>query len=331
MDTEELKKQLKQKSIGKLYFFTGLEQFLIRYYEKQIVGILLDNESKTFNYTVLEGKLNMNDLSDAIAVFPVFSDRRVVIIRESTLFKGEVKEKEWSAFFESLPDYCCVIFVQFEADKRTSLYKALKKHSVLVECNKQNEAALTKWVMKVFSSHNKKISQADASFFVELLDPDMTFMLLEIEKVAQYSGDKEYVCHDDIIQIVSKNAKSRIFDLTDAVSQHQMGKAIRIVDELLQMKEPVQFIMAMVSRQIGILLKMKRVEGKRLSSAEIAKTVGIPPFITTKVQRQAASFTAEKLKDLIRKCMETDLAVKTGRMEARTALELFIFEMETKS
>lgn len=322
-----LKKQLKQKDIGKLYLFTGPEQFLIRYYEKKIADMLLDKESRTFNYTVLEGKQSMNDLSDAVSVFPVFSDRRIVVIKESTLFKGEAKEKAWSSFFESLPDYICLIFIQPEVDKRSALYKSLKKHGIVVECNRQREEALAKWVIKVFSSFNKKITESDAGFFVDLVDPDMTFMLLEIEKVVQYAGEKGHISRDDILKVVSKSVKSRIFDLTDAVSQKQMSKAIRIVDELLQMKEPIQFIMAMVSRQMGILLKMKKLEGKRLSSAETAKAVGIPPFLVSKVQRQAASFTMDKLKTLIRKCMETDLAVKTGRMEARTALEVFIFEM----
>jgi len=327
MSIEILKKQLKQKSIGKLYFFTGPEQFLIRYYEKQITDMLLDKETKTFNYTVLEGKQSMNNLSDTVSVFPVFSDRRIVVIKESTLFKGEANEKAWSSFFESLPDYICLIFIQSEVDKRSTLYKALKKHSVLVECSRQNEDDLTKWVMKVFSSFKKIITQPDARFFVDLVDPDMTFMLLEIEKVVQYAGEKEYISQDDILKVVSKSVKSRIFDLTDAVSQKQMSKAIQIVDELLQMKEPIQFIMAMVSRQMGILLKMKRLEKKRLLPAEMARAAGIQPFLVAKLQRQAASFTMDKLKSLIRKCLETDLAVKTGKMEARTALELFIFEM----
>lgn len=327
MSLDLLKNQLKQKNIGKLYFFTGPEQYLIRYYGNQITDMLLDKDLKTFNHVVLEGKQSMNDLSDAVSVLPVFSDRRIVVVKESTLFKGEASEKAWGSFFESLPDYICLIFIQSEVDKRSALFKALKKHGVLVECNRQNVEALTKWVMKVFSSYSKQITQADAGLFVDLVEPDMTFMLLEIEKVVRYTGEKDYVREDDILEVVTKSVKSKIFDLTDAVSQKQMSKAIRIVDELLQMKEPIQFIMAMVSRQVGILLKMKRLEKKRLPPAEAAKAVGIPPFLVAKVQRQAASFTADKLKTLIKKCMETDLAVKTGRLEARTALEVFIFEM----
>ncbi len=331
MSIDVLKKQLKEKKIGKLYFFTGSEQYLTRYYEKQITESLLDKDSKTFNYTIYEGKLTLGELSEAVSVFPVFSSRRIVIVKESTIFKGEVKGQGWNSFFDSLPDYICLIFIQSEVDKRTSLYKALKNKSILVEFNRQKEEALVKWVMKVFSSYKKKISQSDAAYLVGLLDPDMTFMLLEIEKIVQYIGDKDTVNSSDILEVVSKSVKSIIFDLTDAVSQHQMAKAIRIVDELLQLKEPIQLIMTMVSRQMGILLKMKKTEGKRLSNAEIAKIVGIQPFLIGKVQRQASSFTEEKLKILIRKCMETDLAVKTGKMEARTALELFILEMGVKS
>lgn len=330
MSMDLLKKQLKEKKTGKLYFFTGPEQYLIRYYVKQITDLLLDMDARTFNYTVFDRDLSMNQLTDAISMFPIFSDRRIIIVRESTLFKGEAKGQAWNALFESLPDYICLIFIQPEVDKRSALYKSLKKYALLVECNWQSEEMLAKWVTKVFSSYGKKISLPDASYFVGLLDPDMTFMLLEIEKVVCYTGNKEYISRDDIMQVVSKSVKSRVFDLTDAVSQLQMEKAIRIIDELLQMKEPVHFIMAMVSRQTGILLKMKKVEGKRLSSAEIAKVVGIQPFLINKVQRQAASFTTDELKALVKRCMETDLAVKTGKIDARTALELFILGMKPK-
>ena len=239
MSIEVLKKQLKEKNIGKLYFFTGSEQYLARYYEKQITEGLLDKDTKTFNYTVYEGKLTLGELSEAVSVFPVFSDRRIVIVKESTIFKGEVKGQSWNSFFDSLPDYICLIFIQSEVDKRTSLYKALKNKSILVEFNRQKEEALVKWVMKVFSSYKKKINQSDAAYLVGLLDPDMTFMLLEIEKIVQYIGDKDTVNSSDILEVVSKSVKSIIFDLTDAVSQHQMAKAIRIVDELLQLKEPI--------------------------------------------------------------------------------------------
>ena len=52
---------------------TGPEQFLIRYYEKEIVNKLMDENSKAFNYTVIGDKTSINKLSDAVSTFPAFA------------------------------------------------------------------------------------------------------------------------------------------------------------------------------------------------------------------------------------------------------------------
>lgn len=101
----------------------------------------------------------------------------------------------------------------------------------------------------MFASYNKKISESDAAFLVGLLEPDMTFMRLEIEKIACYMGEKTEVTRGIISDIVTRSAKTRVFDLIDAMSQRKMSDAIRIMDELTELKEPVPLIMAMIGRQ----------------------------------------------------------------------------------
>ncbi len=323
---DELRRQLKENRIGKLYLLTGPEQYLIRYYEKEIVGRILDANSRDLNYTFFDGKFSINDLADAVSVFPAFSERRVVVVKGGTIPKGS----GWDAFFESLPDYICLIFKLDNVDKRTVFAKAIAKYGCIVECKRQNEKKLTKWVMKGFAFHKKQISCQLAADFVSMLEPDMTFMQLEIEKVVRYMGERTQVTSGDILDVVSKSVKSRIFDLTDAVSERKVAKAIQIMDDLIHLKEPVPFIMAMLGRHLSILMKAKKMEEKRLPSAEITKHLGVPAFIAGKIRKQASSFTVEMLKTLSRRCMDVDLAVKTGRMDARLALELFIIGMDGK-
>lgn len=327
MSMEELKKQLKENRTGKLYLFTGPERYLIRYYVKEITDKILDQGTRTFNFTEYEGKVTFQQLSDAVSIFPAFSERRVVIVRECSLLKPGAGEINWKGFFENLPDYICLIFIQEEVDKRLSFYKAVKNYGLVVECGQQDEKALTRWVMKVFSSLKKQIDEADAAYLVNLLEPDMTFMLLEIEKIAGFAGEKIRITRDIIDEIASKSVKSRIFNLTDAISERRISEAIRIVNELIEMKEPVQFIMAMIGRQAGILMKAKKLEEKRVSQADLAKVLGLHPFVAGKVRKQASAFSTKQLKRLIRMCYETDMAVKTGRMDGRFALELLIIEM----
>ena len=322
---KDLKRQLKENKIGKLYLLTGPEQFLIRYYEKEIVNKLMDENSKAFNYTVIGDKTSINKLSDAVSTFPAFCERRVVVVKDNSLAKGN-GEKEWNAFFESLPDYICLIFVLNEVDKRTAFYKSISKHGFVVEFKRQEEDALVKWVMNVFSSYGKHIGKPEAVFFVDMLEPDMTLLMLEINKVVSYLGDKTAVSREDILNIVTKSVKTKIFDLTDAVSRNQTANAIRIIDDLLQNKEPVHFILAMLSRHLGILMKIKKLEEKRVPQSEMAKIAGVPSFIIGKTRKQASSFTTDALKQLIHECMETDLAIKSGKMNPRLALELFVIK-----
>ena len=66
--------------------------------------------------------------------------------------------------------------------------------------------ALTKWVIKVFASYNKQISER-TRFSCELTNPDMTFMALEIEKIASYMGTKVQVTPNIINDMVTKVLK----------------------------------------------------------------------------------------------------------------------------
>ncbi|NLX76846.1 MAG: DNA polymerase III subunit delta [Clostridiaceae bacterium] len=328
MSMKILNKQLKEKNIGKLYFFTGEEQYLVRHYVNEIVNTLLPENVKALNYNVFEEKVTFRQVEDAVSMYPAFSERRVVVVRESDLFKSGEKQQYYDEFFRSLPGYICLIFIQGRPDKRTSLYKALKNNGLLVECDRQKADALTRWVIKVFASYNKKISESDAAFLVGLLEPDMTFMRLEIEKIACYMGEKTEVTRGIISDIVTRSAKTRVFDLIDAMSQRKMSDAIRIMDELTELKEPVPLIMAMIGRQFFTLLKAKKLKERKVPKEDMAKILGIMPYFIDKTMKQASNFSAEDLKRLAARCTDIDFAVKTGRIDGRLAIELLLMEID---
>mgnify|MGYP000877323521 FL=1 len=327
MSMNELKKQLKEKNIGKLYFFAGPEQFLARYYVNEIVNILLPENVRSLNYNVFEEKVTFREIEDAVAVFPAFSDRRVVAVKESSLFKSGESQQRYDDFFRSLPDYICLIFIHSDPDKRTSLYKSLKKHAMVVECERQKADVLSKWVIKVFASYRKHISESDAAFLVNLLEPDMTLIHHEIEKIACYMGDKTQVNRNIIADVVSRSAKAKVFDLIDAMSMRKMSDALRIMDELIELKEPVPLIMALIGRQFFNLLRLKEMEEKKVPKSEMARLLGIMPYFIDKTRQQAANFSVDSLRRLARKCAETDLALKTGQIDGRLAIELLLMEI----
>ena len=128
-----------------------------------------------------------------------------------------------------------------------------------------------------------------------------------------------------ISDIVTRSAKTRVFDLIDAMSQRKMSDAIRIMDELTELKGPFLLIMAMIGRQFYPAEAKKLKEG---SEGGHGKDTGIMPYFIDKTMKQASNFSAEDLKRLAARCTDIDFAVKTGRIDGRLAIELLLMEID---
>ena len=66
---------------------------------------------------------------------------------------------------------------------------------------------------------------------------------------------------------------------------------------------------------------------RNLIKVKTGKCADLHPFVFRKTQSQARNFSFEELKKIYRKLLEIDLDMKTGRVDARTALELFVTEL----
>jgi DNA polymerase III, delta subunit. len=60
---------------------------------------------------------------------------------------------------------------------------------------------------------------------------------------------------------------------------------------------------------------------------EIAGELNLKPFVARKATEQARNFSIDELINAHDRLLELDHAIKTGRMQAETALELFVVEL----
>ena len=89
-------------------------------------------------------------------------------------------------------------------------------------------------------------------------------------------------------------------------------------------------IMFLISRQFQILFHVRDMAAKGLDQQTMAKKAGIPPFAVRKNVSQAKGFTMEQLKQALRDGAELEESVKTGRMDDRMAVELFLMKYSAK-
>ena len=135
---------------------------------------------------------------------------------------------------------------------------------------------------------------------------------------------------EDVEAVTTEQTSNKIFDMVNAIAEHRQQKALDLYYDLLTLKEPPMRIMYLISRQFQILLNIRGMSGKGLDSRTMAQKAGIPPFAVSRNVTQAKGFTAAQLKQALRDGVELEEAVKTGRMDDRMAVELFIMKYSAK-
>jgi DNA polymerase-3 subunit delta len=334
MSMQILTEELKKGKIRNLYLFYGPEEYLKNYYLEVIEKNIIDEQFKQMNKVVLDGKVDVSKIIDNCLTVPLFSDKKLVVAKNTGLFKSnKVKGEDNNPvqdLFQGIPEYTCLVFYEEEVDKRLKAYKTIKGNGLVVEFELQKPGKLVTWVMKIFRSYNKEISTAIASKLVDYCEPGMTEILNEIEKVILYMGDRKTATFEDLEQVCTKSIKSRIFDLTDAISEKDSAKALKLLDDMILLKEPIQIIMFMITRQIRQVLEMKLLLQDRVDVKMAASKMKVHPYAAKQISKQANRFSVETLKRALQKSYELDVGIKTGQISDRMAAELLITEFYGK-
>lgn len=59
---------------------------MIDYYVGALKKMILEDDNESLNLTIFEDKINIDDIIDACDTFPVFAERKLVIVKNSGLF-----------------------------------------------------------------------------------------------------------------------------------------------------------------------------------------------------------------------------------------------------
>ncbi len=327
-----LKDDLKSGNIRSLYLFYGPEEFLKRYYLESIENAILPPSARTLNRHVFEGKIDANRLIDCCETLPVLSERKLVLIKNSDLFSASSKAdggkgKELLSYLANVPDYNCLIFYEADVDMRQALARFIEGKGLVVDFPYRKGDELKRWVIKAFRTYGKEVDRIAASWIVENCESGMTEMANEINKASVFAGEKKRVTLEDIEAVCVKSVRVRIFDLIDAISDKSPRRALMILDEMVNAREPIPVIMHMIVRQLRLLLQYKLLLGSGADRNQAVLKLGLKPYGAMKLAKQAEMFSADKLRECLEKSLELDMAVKTGRMDERTAAELLLAQL----
>lgn len=323
----QLKQQIKSGNIGNLYLFTGEEVFVKDMYLEKMKSFVPDGGFADFNYIFLDGKDAVSGkVDDALDSFPMMSEKKLVVIKNSGIFKKASEEVKnfWQERLSDIPDYVLLIFDEQEVDKRNTLYKAVQKNGLFVEFLYMKDYEVASWVAREVQKAGKKIAKDAADYLVAMCDPGIANVKNELQKLLDYSDGEIY--KSDIDKVVSKPLSIVIFEITDSLMAGNADKVMSLLLKQKENKESVFNILYLLHSAFDKMLYAKLLLDEGLSYDVVASRLKLAPFISKKYIEGAKRFSVSFLKDRVCSAAEIDLAIKQGETDEWTALMQYVFE-----
>ncbi|RME80397.1 MAG: DNA polymerase III subunit delta [Caldilineae bacterium] len=304
---------------------------------KRSLGDLVD-----INTIELDGRqVDQAELQHHCDVLPFLGEKRLVVVNGLLArFQGGENKDGASAFETWLADYLptlpdTTMLVLNEPKKlpgnhpivRTVRSLGDKGEVVLFEAPSLKKGELARWVEQRARKKGARLERGVAANLASFIGPDLRLIDSELEKLAVYAGDRP-ITMQDVKMLVPYAKEASIFDMVDALGHRRTAQAFRLLAQLRNQGAHPMYLLTMIVRQFRIIMQVKDLSATGgMSVDDLAGALKLHPFPTRKALEQSRHYSAEQLARIYDRLLETDLAIKTGRLEANLALDLLVVEL----
>ncbi len=124
-------------------------------------------------------------------------------------------------------------------------------------------------------------------------------------------------------ELLAREAEDNIFGFIDALAAKNKRMAFLTLEEEFRAGAAELAILGAIVRQVRILLQIKSMTGS-LQKDAVAKQLAIHPYVAQKSLQQVKNFQLNELKNIYRRLLEIDMAIKTSSVPARALFDRMI-------
>lgn len=328
---------IRKKQFTPLYLVYGTESFLLNETKQLLFDHVLTDEEAEINFSIYDLEETPVEIAiEDAETLPFLGERRLIILQNPVfLTAGKTKEKidhhiaKLEAYLNEPAPYSIVVFLaNYEKlDERRKITKLLKQKATLIEAKKLSEAELTAWIRNRVASHSLEIDQHAIELLFTLVGDNLFLLTNEIDKLILYANGKQVINISDVETLVSRSLEQNIFELVDKVVHRKISEALRIYYDLLKQNEEPIKILSIIAGQFRLIYQAKDLARRGYGEKQIASYLKVHPYRVKLAIEQARYFSDEELVHIIQLLAESDYAMKTGTMNKKLIIEMFLFKL----
>ncbi|MHC1747532.1 MAG: DNA polymerase III subunit delta [Cellulosilyticaceae bacterium] len=316
------------KTIDSCYLLMGEDDCLREKFIRNLKQTVLSAQDDMMNLVQLEGKdVSALQIIEACETMPFFADKKMVFVVDSGLVKAGKKEEteKLVKWLSNLPSYVVLVFSESEVDKRNQLYKKIKTEYTVNTFVYPGEEQALSILTGIARDRGAIIERGVLNYFVRSMPENLTYMMNEFEKLLDYAKG-EVITTMHINEVCVFSLEQQVFQLVKEVVNKQAANALQIYNTLILRKESPVGVLVLIARQYRVILQVKYLMKNQSSEKLIASEVGIPYFVVRDTLKQAEKYNFKQLEQILEYCLESDVALKTGKLEPIKCVELLIMK-----
>lgn len=302
--------------------------------------------------TLRASKMTFEELVAVSSTVPFLSTKRVVVIddlfssfdnrtknkRNAKSSKGlkHLKWEDWKElpnFLPNVPQTTDLIFVEGPLNESNILLKKLRPLRPMIKIHRFPKITgnnLVKWIHDRASHLEIQIKSNGIKLLSETIGGDLRVLSSELQKLSLFRY-KEMVSSYDIKTLVSYTRETNIFRAVDSAIEGRPGFAMQSIHRIVEEGGSPSMILALIARQIKLILRTKDLRLRKVSAREIGKRLSLSGYPLSKTLDQEKKMSETHLVAMHQLILDADLKIKSSNVDELTILDILAIRMAQES
>lgn len=312
MTSLEFETSLRKGVVPSLCVLYGEESFLLERSLNALLDRAFDPSLKDFNFNLFYGNETKGvDIIDAALTLPMFSDRRVVLVKRADGFSAAATEAILP-YLANPAESTCLIFVANKLDQRKKFFIELKKRGTLVEHKRLYDNKVGGFIQSESLRHGKPIDAAAGDLLFFCIGNNLQELSSQLEKLAIYVGQRQRITLEDVTAIASSSKAFSVFELARFLGMKELKNALTSLITLFRNGDDVPMMIGALSQHFRKIWRVRELLDQKKSQNDIAKEAGIAPYFVSEMIAQAKQFSISELRSLFNELRQCDISSKSG-------------------
>ena len=236
----------------------------------------------------------------------------------------------WAQLVDSvpaLPDTTLLIFIDGDLQQNNPLLRTLSEHCAVHREVTPTAQGLLQWIKQRAEDKGSSVTPPAMQVLAELVGGDLWTIDRELEKLSLYAAGRS-ITDSDVRAMVPYAQEANIFAAVDAIMDGRPGAALRSLMQLIEDGQEPLYIIAMIERQLRLIALARDLSDRGVVQPDLGRRMGTgSDFVVRKTLGQARRLSPLQIRDKYRRVLESDLAIKQGRLEPALSLQLLVADL----